>query len=76
MEISGNPFKIIVKPNSAKNEVLGFDKHRDAYRVNIKARAQDNKANVEVVKFLSRLLKKRVRIVSGLRSREKLIGVE
>ncbi len=69
-------FKIIVKANSSKNEILGYDKERGAYRVNIKARAQDNKANIEIIKFFSRLLKKKARIVKGLRGKEKVIRVE
>jgi len=75
MEIKENPFKIIVKPNSNKNEVIGYDGERGAYRVNIKAKPEDNKANIEVIKFLSRLLNKQVRIVKGFRSRSKLIDV-
>lgn len=76
MQIKENSFRIIVKPNSSRNAVLGYDKERGAYRVNIKAKPEGNKANVEVIKFLSRLLKKRVRILKGLKSREKLIQVE
>ena len=74
--IKENPFKIIVKANSSKNEILGYDKEREAYRVNIKAKAEANKANIEIIKFFSRLLKKRVRIVKGLKSKEKIILAE
>jgi len=76
MLIKENSFKIIVKTNSSRNEILGYDKERGAYRVNIKAKAEDNKANIEIIKFLSKLLKKRVRVVRGLRSREKVIRLE
>lgn len=76
MEIKENSFKVIIKPNSSRNEILSYDQERGAYRINIKARAEDNKANIEVIKFLSRLLKKRVGIVKGLKSKEKVIKVE
>lgn len=76
MEIKENPFKIIVKPNSNKNEVIGYDGERGAYRVNIKAKPEDNKANIEVIKFFSRLLKRRVKIIKGLKGKEKLLRVE
>jgi uncharacterized protein (TIGR00251 family) len=76
MDIGEKPFRIIVKPNSPKNEIAGFDNEKKAYRVNIKAKAEDNKANVEVIKFFSKLLKKRVRIVAGRRSREKILRIE
>lgn len=73
MQIIGNSFKIIVKPNSSRNEILGYDKERKAYRINIKAKPEGNKANIEIIKFFSRLLKKRVSIVKGLKSKEKVI---
>lgn len=66
-------FKIIVKTNAAKNEILNYDKEKEAYRISIKAKPEGGKANIEIVKFLSKLLKKRVRIVKGLRGREKLV---
>jgi len=70
-----NKFKIIVKTNAKKNEVLGYDKIKEAYRISIKEKAEDNRANKEIIKFLSKLLKKKVRIVSGLKSKEKIIEV-
>jgi len=66
-------FKVIVKPNSKENKVEGFDTERKAYRISIKAKPEDNKANIELIKFLSKALKKKVRIISGLKSREKII---
>ncbi len=75
MDIKESKFKIIVKPNSKENKINGFDNEREAYRISIKAKPEDNKANIEIIKFLSKSLKKRVRIVAGLRSREKIIEV-
>lgn len=73
MEIKGNSFKIIVKPNMPENKLKGFDNARNAYKVDIKAKAEDNKANIEVIRFFSKLLKRKVRIASGFSSREKLL---
>ena len=70
-----NKFKIIVKANSKKNEIV-YDEVKKFYRVNIKEKAEDNKANKEIIKFLSKLTKKKARIISGLRSREKLIEIK
>ena len=75
MEITNNPFKVIVKPNATKNQILGYDKERKAYKLTIKAQPQNNKANIELIKFLSKLLKKKVKIIRGLKSREKLLLV-
>jgi len=73
MEIKENTFKVIIRPNSDKNGIIGFDEQKKAYRLNIKAKAEDNKANRELIKFLSKVLKKGVKIKSGLRSRIKII---
>ncbi len=70
-----NSIKIIVKPNSPKNEIKSYDKERNAYRINIKAPPQKNKANIEITKFFSKLLNKKVVIVKGLKSKEKIIHV-
>ena len=67
-------FSVIVKPNSKKNEITGIEK--GALKVNIAAPAEKNKANLEVIKFFSKKLKKKAFIVSGLTSRNKIIGVK
>ncbi|MBI2208302.1 YggU family protein [Candidatus Woesearchaeota archaeon] len=75
MQIREKSFRVIIKPNSSKNEIISFDKDKKAYKVNIKEKAEDNKANKELLRFLSKYLGKRVKIKSGLKSREKLIEV-
>jgi len=65
--------KIKVKANSKKNEIIKEDAF---YRVNVKSPAEDNKANIEVIKLLTRHFKKKVKIIKGLRSKEKLISLE
>jgi len=67
--------KVILKPNSSKNKIKEFDSERCAYKIDIKAPAQNNKANIELVKFLSRALKNDVKIIKGFKNREKLIKV-
>ncbi len=69
-------FRIIVKPNSPKNKIINFDKEKNTYRVNIKERPEQNKANIEIIKFFSKLLKKKVKIIKGLKSREKVLKTE
>lgn len=65
--------KVIVKPSSSKTELGVFDVNKKAWRVSISARAEDNKANIELIKFFTKLSKKKVRIVSGLSSRVKFL---
>ena len=66
---------IIVKPNAPVSKVIGWDPGRKMLRVAIAAVPDKDKANKEVVKFFSKLLGKKVSIVKGLRSREKVLKV-
>ena len=76
MQIKEKRFRIIVKANSAKNEILGFDPEKNAYRVSIREPAEGNKANKEIIRFLTKTLKRKVFIKSGLAYKEKLIETE
>jgi uncharacterized protein (TIGR00251 family) len=64
--------KIKVKPNSNKNEIIDCD---NFYKVNVKKPAEDNKANIEVIKMFSKKFNKRVKIVKGLKSKDKILKV-
>lgn len=68
--------KILVKPNSKKSEIIGVDVARNALRVSIAAPAEKDKANREVIRFFSKLLKKKVWIEHGLKSKEKILRIE
>lgn len=74
LELKSGKLKVIVKPNSEKDALLGWE--GDVLRVAVSAPAQDNKANLAVLKFLKKLSKKRISFISGLRSREKVLLVE
>ena len=47
--------KIFIKPNSAKNEFLGYDKEKEAFIFRIKEPAFEGKANKGLLKFLKEL---------------------
>lgn len=70
--VSGR-LKITAKPNSPKTEIAGFDKAKQAIKVNVKAQPEKGKANAEIIKFFSKLTKKKVEIVSGLTSKTKML---
>ena len=74
--IRNNRLNIVVRPNSPKNEIAGYDENRDAVKVSIKAPAEDNKANIEIIKFFSKLTGKNVRIISGLKSKKKILEIK
>lgn len=66
-------FKVIVKPNSNKNEILDFDEAKNTYKIAISEPADKNKANKELIRFLSKHFRKKVIIKSGLKSKEKIV---
>jgi len=63
-----------VYPNSGKQEVIELDNTN--YKVYLKSAPEHNKANIELLKILKRKFKKDIKIVSGLSSRKKIIGVK
>ncbi|KYK27223.1 hypothetical protein AYK26_04130 [Euryarchaeota archaeon SM23-78] len=67
--------RIIVKPNKKQNYALGYDYEKQALIIEIKVPAEQNKANKEVTKFLSKLMKKKVKIKSGHTSKVKVLSV-
>ena len=67
---------ISVKPNSSKNEITCFDDDKKILKVNIRAPAENNKANIEVIKFFSKLTKKEVKIMSGFTAKKKVLRFE
>ena len=62
--------RVRVKPNARKTEIL---KRGNCWEIAVAAPADKDKANRELIRFLSRELKRRVQIKSGLRGREKLL---
>ncbi|MFC2134533.1 DUF167 domain-containing protein [Bacteroidota bacterium] len=70
--IENSCLKIHVKPNSNKTQIKGYDDNKGLL-VDVAASADKNKANVEVVKFFSKLLKKKVEIKKGMRNKDKLL---
>lgn len=73
--IVDNKLKVLIKPNSPKNSVLGFDSNKKALKISIKAVPEKGKANAELIRFISKSLKKKVEIIKGLKSREKTLKV-
>ena len=70
-----NRLHISVKPNAKKTEVLSYDPATHVVKIAVSAPADKDKANKELLKFVSRILKKKVSFVSGLRSKEKVLEI-
>lgn len=66
------PIEVKVKTGCTTNK---FIVKNDKYIVELNAKPKNNEANLELIKFLSRRFKKRLRIIRGFKSRVKLMGV-
>ncbi len=66
------PLEVRVKTNCNKNKIILKE---GKYFLELNAKPKNNEANIELVKFISKEFKVRVRIIRGLRSRIKLIDV-
>ncbi|MBR9693350.1 DUF167 domain-containing protein [Candidatus Woesearchaeota archaeon] len=66
---------IKVKTNSQKTEILSYSMDEDVFLVAVKALPIDGKANEEIEKYFSKLLKKNVTIKSGHTSKKKMLVV-
>ena len=66
-------FTIKVKTNAKRNEVLSIDHEKNEATIAVKALPEKGEANRELIKFLSKEWKKRVRILSGLTSKTKKV---
>ena len=64
-----------VRTKSARTEILGFDEASGSVVISVKAAPEKGKANEELVRFLSKKLKKKVVLKSGARSRRKILVV-
>jgi len=62
---------ITVKPNSGKQKII--EDNERGLIVFLKSAPENNKANIELVRFLKKHYKKNVKIKSGLTSKKKVI---
>jgi uncharacterized protein (TIGR00251 family) len=65
--------RVVVKPNARKSEILSQEGNKLV--ISIAAKPEKGKANAELIKFLSKKLKKQVRIVSGFGSSSKILEI-
>ncbi len=64
---------VTAKPNSPKTRIT-FESESEI-RIDIAAPAENNRANIELIKFLSKKFGKNVRIMRGLASKKKLVEI-
>ena len=61
-----------VAPRSGREELV---ERENGLKLFLKAPAEDNKANLELIKFFKKEFKLKVEIISGMKSREKVVRI-
>jgi len=78
MSEKGTFLRVIVKPNSKEKQLIA-EINLDSILINLTGPAREGKANTELVKKLSKILKissSAIRIVAGHKSREKILLID
>ena len=69
--------KVLVKPNKKETKIISYNKENDTYIIEVKGKPINNEVNFELIKFLSKYFKtNKIKIIKGLKSKEKIISVE
>ena len=66
--------KVKVKPNSKSQKIEKIKENE--YEVKLKSKPEDNKANLELIKLMKKHLNKEIKIIKGLKSKNKVLKVE
>ncbi|AKG91972.1 TIGR00251 family protein [Geoglobus ahangari] len=72
----GARVRVHVTPKSKRSEVAGYDEWKKAIIVRVRAPPEGGKANREVEQLLSEFFGTSVEIVSGHRSRDKVVEIK
>ena len=71
--------KVRVNPRSSQDRILGYKPETGELRISIRAAPVDDSANDAMLRLLSKSLgvpQRRLRIVRGVKSREKVVDVD
>ena len=64
---------IKVKPNAPKTKVISQSENE--FTIAIAAPPEQNKANIELIKFLSKHFRAEIKILRGLKSKTKIVKI-
>jgi uncharacterized protein YggU (UPF0235/DUF167 family) len=64
---------VVVKKLNSKNTEIIKQEH-DIYYINVKGKAENNKANIEIIRFFTKHFNRPIEIISGFKSKKKLLG--
>jgi len=66
---------IKVKPNASRTRITAYSSENDTFSVDVRAPPVDGKANTEIERYFSKLLKKTIVIIRGKRGKRKILEV-
>lgn len=66
--------EVKVKPNSKKQEIIKISENE--YKISLKEKAENNKANIELLKLLKKYFGREVEIIKGLKNKNKIVEVK
>jgi uncharacterized protein YggU (UPF0235/DUF167 family) len=70
-----NSFFVFAKTGARKTEIK-FDDKKKEYVIDVSANPENNEANEEILKYISKVTGRRAKILSGRTSKKKLIRLE
>jgi len=73
---SGIILNLNVKANSGKFKICSYAKETNTLKIKVKSKAENNAANLELLKNLSKIFNSNVKILKGFKSRNKTVAVE
>ncbi|MFH0936618.1 MAG: DUF167 family protein [Candidatus Woesearchaeota archaeon] len=62
---------IVKKVNCRKTEIV--KQEQDTYYINVKDKAENNEANIEIIKFFNKYFNRSVEMINGFKSKRKLL---
>jgi len=65
--------QVKVYPHSGKEEIVKINEKE--YKIYLKKPAEDNKANIELLKILKRHFKAEAKLIKGLTSKNKIVMI-
>jgi len=65
--------QVKVYPHSGKEEIVKINEKE--YKIYLKKPAEDNKANIELLKILKRHFKSEAKLIKGLTSKNKIVMI-
>jgi hypothetical protein len=65
--------KVRVKPNSKKQDIKKISESE--YVISVKERAEDNRANLELIKLLKKYFQADAEIVKGAKNKNKVVKI-